>query len=82
MTLVKDYSSEIQLLDIQLEHYELEKLQLVAKIEKCDAERAEILSQVAEVKCAVKGLQAQSDELAQEVNELSKEEERRGKFRL
>ena len=82
MTLVKDYSSEIQLLDIQLEHYELEKLQLVAKIEKCDAERTEILSQVAEVKGAVKGLQAQSDELELEVNELSKEEERRGKFRL
>jgi peptidoglycan hydrolase CwlO-like protein len=82
LNMVKDYTAEMQLLDIQLEHFEVEKLELIAKIEKCDAERAEILSQVAEMKGTVKGLQAQSDELEKEVDDLSKEEERRGKFRL
>jgi peptidoglycan hydrolase CwlO-like protein len=82
MILVKDYTAELQLLDIQLDHFASEKLQLIAGIEKCDEERAEILTQMAEIKGAVKGLQTHSDELEKEVNELSKEEERRGKFRL
>lgn len=82
MNLVKDYTGELQLLDIQLDHFASEKLQLISAIEECDTERAEILVQVAETRGAVKGLQTQSDELEKEVNELSQEEERRGKFRL
>ncbi len=60
----------------------MEKLQLISKIEDCDAERTVAMSQVAEMKGTVKGFQTQSDELEKEVDDLSEEKERRGKFRL
>ena len=79
MILVKDYTAELQLLDIQLDHFASEKLQLIAGIE---AEQAEIQIKTAEVKELVKPLQAKIGRKMAEIEHLTDEDERRGKFRV
>ena len=80
--IVKEYRADLQVLETKQQFFENEMYEIGEKKSNVEGEQSEIQVRTAEVKELIKPLQAKVGRKMAEIEHLTDEDERRGKFRV
>ncbi len=77
-----EYMREACILEAQVQHIESGKKEVEVKLREREEAINQAKAQIEEIEQAIKELQAIADNLLAEINQLKKEMEKRGKYRI